>query len=262
MRAAVGYLIAGCVVVAIAVLVTCFYIVKWQLNWYNRFEAHARRPKVGVSDAYEDLRTGDVLYSIAYIRHPAISAASDSLYSHVGVIVRSEDFPEGSPFRTEPPTVYYAESTRRAAYAPDPARPGSDLRLPDGVTLSPLLSRMSTFQGSWFLSAVRPDPSAAQVASIVERVAATQGTPYPRTGPLLLESLTGLAVSRDFHCFEYAAYLLEGAGLISGVSQSGVNASVRLLCELSSWSPRYEEPVQLVYDLGWGGMPPRGGPRR
>lgn len=195
-------------------------------------------PRRLLSEAYEDLNTGDVLLFVASSGLPTNSLFLGTYYTHAAVVLRRKG------------VAYVSEAHRGVPLMPGQ---GPASRAPPGANVTPLLPRLRYYTGLVYHLRLEPGLPPAEAEALEARALAARGNEYP-TAAGVLRGLLGLP-TRARHCFQHVAWLLEGAGL---EPEGGLNAGLfevgRRVCSLPGRPLRrggqYAAPVQLLYDVG------------
>jgi len=200
--------------------------------------------RVKVSEAYDALRTGDLLLFVGAAHNIVSAAATQEYFSHGAFVLREGDL------------VYTSEASMGAHLCAAPGHPGPRHHsLAPGAALAPLLPRVKNYNGLCFLLRLEgAGLGAAREAAVkaeADRLAAA-AHPYP-TPLQAAAALLGWPVKAR-HCFQHVAHLLEVAGLASGLGEAGLLGACREVCGISgkelAGGRRYSPPLLLVYDIG------------
>ena len=239
---------SGCFVAALVVVLTIVVVALAALPW--AFLALAARQsskypclpagRALVSEAYDALRTGDLLLFVGATHNLLSAAATQEFFTHGAFVVR-----EGG--------LVYTSETSLGTHVCE-ARPGQHYSLPPGAALAPLLPRVKHYNGLCFLlrlegAGLEPAREEA-VKAEADRLAAAA---YPYPSPAQAASaLLGRPVGAR-HCFQHVAHLLDVAGLTSGLAGAGFLRTCHEVCGISGrelpGSRRYSPPILLVYDV-------------
>ena len=223
--------LVGATIVALLLIIVAAipcYVCVSTFEHAARFQLE-RFPRELVSDAYDTLRTGDVVL-FESTGHISRIIVTKTYFGHVGVVLRSGD------------GVYISETGLGSELMPDPAAPGQNLRLRKGVDLVPFLIRVKYYPGEVFLARQSPPLNEAQAAALWQ--IATAWSPYPNIFDAALHMVRSpvLRSRTPRHCFQHVAHALSAVGALAGERVACLD-SAQAVCE---WAKR---PVRLVYDL-------------
>jgi hypothetical protein len=218
------------VVLAILIIITIF-----RLHHYNEKHHEVMTDRVKMSDAYDEMKTGDLIFFVSAVHHPSNSIFTQAYFSHAGVVVRDGDL------------LYLSESHPGSA-------PHRSHRY--GADFTPLLTRVRRYVGlCYWLKLSRPlDPGRDAAVRLAAFRTADAPHPYPTMARAAL-SLLGWP-NRARHCFQHVAHVLDAARLVRGDEQWSDYGIVRVCREICGIhrSPladgyQYSSPVQLLYDV-------------
>lgn len=232
---------------ALLAIVAGVFVGLHRMTEYNVMYATVRAPRSKVSDIYPALKTGDILLFVASTCSPSNSFLTQSFYSHAGVLVREGEL------------VYLSETQPGLEIMPDPKAPATDdLRLSRGAVLSPLLTRLKYYTGTYYLVRLATPLDVAREELLKAEAERLQRVQYPY--PTLLQILLGIVGRKTAtrHCFQHTAHLLDVARLtpktVAPLADSGFVDVCRAVTGLPGWplrgGYRYLRPVQLLYDIG------------
>jgi hypothetical protein len=197
--------------------------------------------KVLLSEVEDELKSGDIIFFIAHVHGFTNSLLTKDLYSHVGMVLRTQ---EG---------LFLSEST---ANYPS----GVDAEFYQGSQIHPFHARLANYSGSLFLMRLEHPLTEGQRRILVDRVR-TQ-TPYPGIISALLSVVGVSNDKRERHCMQHVAWLLDEMGLTPDeladrgkkLARTGLFASSRAVSTLSGkalgkGANKYKNVVQMLYDL-------------
>jgi len=206
-----------------------------------------RAPKCNISELYPFLKTGDLLFFTAAIYTPANTVFIHTFYTHAAIVLREGDL------------VYLAETQPGLGIMPDPDHPGIEYRMDRSAVVTPLLTRLKYYTGSYYILRLSHPLDPAREEALkqeAERLWAVR-YPYPSLAQIALGALGAATPSR--HCFQHVAHLLDVARLTplgrEGLLQdAGFSEVCTALCEVSGrplpGGYTYGSPVQILYDVG------------
>jgi hypothetical protein len=256
---AVALLLAVVVAVFILVMVAFPYALLVRIMEYNARFVTFRKKRAALSEAYDRLKTGDILLFVSASHMPTSSGVTQTFFTHAAVLVREGDL------------VYTSEAQLGTELMPCRAAPGGERRMPEGAGVAPLLTRLKFYTGSFYLMRLaRPLPPGAEEALKAEADRLSRaGYPYPSFLQAAVATLTGRPAPAR-HCFAHVAHLLDRAGLTpldrdgAPFAEAGFLRVCREVCDLPGRPLQggnfYEEPVQLLYDLDTVPLGGSGGP--
>lgn len=201
-----------------------------------------RAPRALLSEQYEHLKTGDVVFFTASANTPITSVILNSFFSHVGVVLREK----GHLFISEAqPGVELMEHGQ------------GELRMTFGATVVPLLLRLANYTGVYYIMALDRllDGDDEEALKAEADRLGREEHPYPT---MLQTALSAMKIPcRARHCFQHAAYLLDVAKLRAGdeplASAPTLEVGARLMAlpgqPLLNGRRRYLPPYQIVYDF-------------
>jgi hypothetical protein len=241
--AVLAVLVVLIVVAAIGIIFRGLYR---STRYFRAFE-NMRTPRERISDAYDTLKTGDVILFASTVQSPANSMLLQLYFSHAGVVLRE------SP-RGEEPLVYLSESS--PGHALMPIGGGRELVTRPGSCISPLLVRLKYYTGMYYVMRLeRPlEPAREEALKAAAERAHLAAHPYPSTAQLMKSAFAGIQ-SSSRHCFQNVTHLLAAAGLIApdDAAYTDFIGACRAVCGLPGAAlgggHRYREPAQLIYDL-------------
>ena len=195
------------------------------------------------------LHTGDLVFFDSAAFSLVIKWTTRSPFSHVGVVVLVRGEPHLAEF-VDPMSLY----CRRAGVPARGARvaAGDGFALPGGVSLWPLARRLRDYPGRFFVARLSAPLAPPQRAALV-RAALNETRGFARVADLL-GSACGLWRPRTLHCFQFAARLLNAAGVPAvPLPATRPVAPVRLLSRADrlplAGGRRYSVPAEIAYDI-------------
>lgn len=200
-----------------------------------------------VSEAFDTLRTCDVLLFAGATHSAVISATTQEFFSHSALVLKMGE------------SAYTSESSPGSHLMASPAVDGRARHfcLKAGASLAPLLLRIKHYNGLCFLlrlkgPALPPEKEEAVLAEAGRLFA--EAYPYPSSAHAAL-SFLGSSV-RARHCFQHVAHLLDIAGLAPGpdkLADAGFFQTCHEVCGLPgrplAGGRRYSKPRLLVYNI-------------
>ncbi len=241
-----------CVILAVLTVLAIIAVALVALPWallalatrqsalYPFFQAE----RLLVSEAYEGLRTGDLLLFTGATHNVLAVAATQEFFTHGAFVVREGEL------------AYTSEASQGShLYAAPAGHPGPrHFALPAGAALAPLLPRVKYYNGLCFLLRLEGaglDPSRERaVKAEADRLAAASYA-YPGPAQAALALLGRPTKSR--HCFQHVAHLLGVSGLTADLGNPGFLQSCHEICALPGkmlpGGRRYSPPLLLVYDI-------------
>jgi hypothetical protein len=239
--------LASLVVLVIVLVVAFTFIGLYRVSEYYARFVSMRTPRANVSEAYDDLKTGDVLLFVGGTHTLHNSMLTQTYFSHAGMVLREGEL------------VYIAEASTAVEVMPDPRDPAMEtIRTNGGATITPFLTRLKFYNGASYVMRLArplaPGPEEALKAE-AERLY-REAYPYPSTAQLFLGIAGRATASR--HCFQHVAHLIDTAGLTPlGRGEPLADAGFTLVCDEVCELPGrplpggyyYEPPVQLLYDI-------------
>lgn len=220
----------GITIVMFIILIAFVAFVVRLALYYGKYH-DIRYKRVRLTEAYPDLKTGDVLLFIAHTHGFTNSLVTQDLFSHSGMVVEIGG------------ELYVSEAT------------GDHPRCSH---INPLVARLRDYPGTLFLMRLENSPTADQ--EDVLRTRARERIPYPGPGEML-QAICRLPVHRRArHCMQHVAWLLDEAGLtpdylegrtLLGTGFFGSSKAVTTLPgkPLAEGTNKYTDIVELVYDL-------------
>lgn len=229
------------VILALIAVLILIVVTYYKLMQHSRKHCKKRHRKVLVSEAYPQMKTGDIILYLAHAAHPVIAIALGELYTHGGFVVET---PQG---------VGISEATYDEELAP---APGGAIEMPNHATIVPALLRLKHYRGtSFWMRLSRPlGPDQALAAGAL----AAEENPYPGLAALAAFTALGVNIGPGRNCFEHISWILGGLGLIAPSRRALLGAGPIEACRKIIQLPgraladgyQYLEPVELVYDIG------------
>lgn len=236
---------AAIVVLVVVLTVLLTYIGLYRMSEYYARHVTVRTPRARLTEAYDSLKTGDVVLFVATTNSGTNSMLTQAFYSHGAVVLREGDL------------LYLSETQAGTELMPVAGAP--DVRLARHAVITPLLTRLKYYTGVFYVMQLSRPLDPAREAALkreAERFRAEE-CPYPSVAQSVLGILGWRTRSR--HCFQHVAALLDGAGL-TPLDRGGAplaEAGFLAVCgEVSGLAGRalpggyaYAPPVQLLYDV-------------
>lgn len=244
-NARIAAIIVAAIVMLIIVLIVAFMCMGMcRLTEYSARYNTVRTPRGKLSEHYLTLKTGDIILFVSSTHSPSNSILTQTFYSHVGIILREGDL------------VYITEAQTGAELMPRPGK--SDFRMRPGADITPLLTRLKYYTGSYYILRLsRPlDPEREELVKNIAERTYQDRYPYPSTKQLVL-GLFGVK-TRSRHCFQHVAHILDKIGLTplhrsAPLQDSGFLKICDEICEIHKRQLPdgyyYEPPCQLIYDI-------------
>lgn len=194
--------------------------------------------KVLLSDIYDTLKTGDLIF----YRSSITSFITDTiipttLYKHISMVIKIED------------KLYSTESSEGSIYC----RTKDSLKyLKNGVDTVPLLTKLKYFCGMIFISQLSKPLSEEREHNIIEYANKLYKLQYPSVISLYFDFVLNMKISKSLYCFQYIYLLLERIGLINKQSLNAIDLS-SLITNIHQYNLndnyQYSRIKQLVYDI-------------
>jgi hypothetical protein len=229
------------VLLVVAVVVVLGATVGRHVARANTEFALHRFARIRLSDAYDQMKTGDLIYMF---HNFSFGTATGSLFTHAAVVVRADDG-----------RLLLSESVPQMSIMPDPRRPAESLKLARGGSrLSPMLPRLKYYAGHSYWAPLERPLGAEDERAL--RAAAREYYPYPGRGHLVRGAL-GVASSASRHCFQHVGYVLDCAGCAPAGEPALLSRGYVEVLRSVSWiggkelknGNRFAAPLSLLYDL-------------
>lgn len=244
----------GLLAVLILVMIAApLYYAKRHTDYYTR-RTWTRYPRTLISEEYERLQTGDLILFAPLVPIPIISAAMLHEMTHVGMVIRAasksthDERAASKSTHDECADLEFAQCllAETGGGVPPGTIPGYELDA--GVVISPLLARLKTYPGCFYLMKLAQPLSAAAASAIATEAAACVGEPYP-SNLEIAESL--LARKPVRHCYGFVSDLLAAAGAAHIDRHAG--SPLLTVCDevlaLAGPGKLYEPIHELLYDI-------------
>ena len=231
---AIQYLLATITVFVVIIIVVSAWNIARQLIHSNTEFGRMQFPRIKISTAYPQMKTGDLIFMMGYF---AFGSATGSLFTHAGVIVR-----DGSD-------IYISESVPKMIFArTSPNNIG-------GSQLNLLLPRLKYYAGHTYWVPLAAPLSDENITNIVE--AAKIHHPYPQWWRLILGALGLPVCNKTRHCFQHVGHLLSMGGCLpencTTVDSQGTVEITRNIAWISGQKllngNMYNTPQSILYDI-------------
>ena len=206
-----------------------------------------RHPRTRISEAYDSMKTGDILLFSSLPHNYTNSFVHQNYYSHCAMVIRKGG------------RLYLAESSYRSSL-------GHKRR--DGTAILPMLSYLKNYWGVAFHMPLSDRLSPGKEDAVV--IEASKEFDYPGFTYILVQligigrpQLLGLGFEDlPVHCFSWVGHLMDVAGLTpkdeTSFGSRGWSEVCSDICALSGkklWGGySYGEPREILYDI----PPPEG----
>lgn len=238
--------------VMIVLLVVATLAIAGMLRGYRYWRKFCcqRYERIKLSEAYDSLKTGDLILFVATTHGFTNSFLTMDVFSHVGLVV--EDANNTGHF-------LLSESTLGCELMPDPDNPSRELMSDPGASLAPLLARLKFYSGQYCLMSLSEPLPPDRKRKLEQLVKTVRGFPYPGLWDML-RGLCGFKVASR-HCYLHVGWLLDQVGLSPAAGGSlygsGFLDSSRRISNLAGTALGggehcyyYHEPRFVLYDLG------------
>lgn len=245
--------VATSILLAIIIMVALPYIALARTVEYIYSHHAVRHPRVPISEAYQTLKTGDILMHLSHLPSNS-NLTHQAFFSHVSMLMREGDL------------IYTSEAQTGTELMPNADRPGTDYYMARGAASAPLLTRLKFASDTVYVMRLSHplDPTRE------ERLKATADQlhrvqyPYPTACQALTASLLARGDIPARHCFQHVAYLVDTAGLTPldqepPLAKRGFFQVCRDISDLPGRALPdgyyYTPPVELIYDIRLPGTP-------
>ena len=244
---AISHTTAVLVVLIILIAIAAPYVLLIRIMDYTELYPCVYSRKERVSDAYDTLKTGDIVMHISSTHLPSTSGGAQIYYSHTSIVMKEGD------------SVYLSETSLGSEIMPSDVDGVSHMLSP-GATISPLLTRLKYYTGQCFLMRLNRnlDPIREESLKAEAEYLCRNSYPYPRMRHVLTAILTGKQTGKR-QCFQHVAHLLDTINLTptdlsNPLSHQGFIRTCRIMCDLHTKTLpdgyKYSPPVELLYDIG------------
>jgi len=244
---ALQHITAVLVLLIILIAVATPYAILVGIINYNNLYPYVYSRKERVSDAYDTLKTGDIIMFISSTHLPASSGIAQVYYSHTSIVVKDGDL------------VYLSETQPGVALMPSDVD-GVRYMMRPGATIMPLLTRLKYYAGQCFLMRLNRnlDTIREEALKVEAEYLCRNSYPYPNGNQALTSMMTCMQTGTR-QCFQHVAHILDTVNLTptelsNPLSHQGFLGTCRMMCGINTKTLpdgyKYLPPVELIYDIG------------
>lgn len=227
-------------IIIILLMIISYILFLFILNKKSSYQLFKNLPvtKKLLSDAYDTLKTGDIIYFrclISEIDYELFLSMFN--FKHAGLIVRIDNI------------LYITESNTGREYYKDGEKIYS---ISNGISLTPLFTRLMHDQSLFFISSLENPLTIEQEKKIISFVDdAIINYKYPSRSLIMAAIFLNIKLRKTYYCFIYVYEILSFVNIIPRNKNTHVELSYYMddIYKYTLNNNKYNYPYKLVYDI-------------